>query len=61
MRKIGEIKTYFILPVGGRNIAVVSQVVFYDGANPPVIVRTGAEASANHPTSMEAISASVNG
>jgi hypothetical protein len=61
MRKIGEIKTYFILPVGGRNIAVVSQVVFYDGANPPAIARTGAESSANHPTSMEAISASVNG
>ena len=60
MRKIGEIKTYFILPSGGRNIAGVSQAVFYDGGNPPTISRTGTETLANHPASMEAISASVN-
>lgn len=61
MRKIGEIKTYFTLPADGRNLAGVSQVVFYDGGNPPSVARTGSESRANHPTSMEAISASVNG
>lgn len=61
MRKIGEIKTYFVLPPGGRNLAGVSQVVFYNAANPPVIARTAPESRVSHPTSMEAISASVNG
>ncbi|HET8689085.1 MAG TPA: hypothetical protein VFM18_20940, partial [Methanosarcina sp.] len=39
MRKISEIKSYFEIPSGGRNLVIVSQTVFYDGANPPVVVR----------------------
>lgn len=60
MRKISEIKSYFEIPSGGRNLVIVSQTVFYDGANPPVVVRENTATRSNHPLSMEAIAAVVN-
>lgn len=60
MRKIGEIKTYFEIPSGGRNLVLVSQSVFYDGANPPAVVRNSPETRGNHPESMETLATIIN-
>lgn len=60
MRKVGEIKINFEVPVGGRNISAVSQAVFYDGSEPAVIARSGTENRANHPQSLEALAKTVN-
>ena len=60
MRKIAEIKIYYEVPSGSRNLIAVSQTTFYDGANPPVVARNNPESRSNHPQSMEAIAAAVN-
>lgn len=60
MRKIAEIKTFLEVPTGGRNLSIVSQTTFFDGANPPNEVRKNPETRVNHPQSMEAIAKLVN-
>lgn len=60
MRKVAEIKTYYEIPSGGRNLVAVNQSVFYDGANPAGVVRNNPEARSNHPQSMEALAALAN-
>lgn len=55
MGKVSEVKIYFEIPSGGRNQQIVTQTIFYTGANPAVEVRRNTEQRANHPQSMETL------